>query len=189
MEKITPASNAALIIIDVQKAIDAPYWAALGPRNNPQAEEMLSDLARRWRTSGRPVIFIRHDSTERDSAFRPDKPSHAFKDSLLPAAGDKVIGKQVNSAFIGTTLENHLRKNEIRQLYFAGVKTNNSVEATVRMAGNLGFDSYLVEDACFTFAMRDFAGVIRSAQEVHDMALANLEGEYCQIVTSGAFSL
>ena len=28
-----------------------------------------------------------------------------------------------------------------------GVLTNNSVEATVRMAGNLGFDTFLVEDA------------------------------------------
>src|ERR1039457_5910429 len=30
-------------------------------------------------------------------------------------------------------------------LAVTGVITNNSVEATVRMAGNLGFDTYLVE--------------------------------------------
>lgn len=46
------------------------------------------------------------------------------------------------------------------------------------MAGNLGFDTHLVADACFTFAKPDFAGRHRSAQEVHDMSLANLNGEY-----------
>jgi hypothetical protein len=54
--------------------------------------------------------------------------------------------------------------------------------ATVRMAGNLGFDTYLVADACFTFARPDFHGRLRSADEVHAMSLANLDGEYCTVV-------
>jgi nicotinamidase-related amidase len=66
----------------------------------------------------------------------------------------------------------------------AGVITNNSVEATVRHAGNLGFDTYLVEDACFTFARPDYRGVARTAEEVHAMSLANLQGEYCTVVTT-----
>ena len=65
-----------------------------------------------------------------------------------------------------------------------GVVTNNSVEATVRMAGNLGFDALLVEDACFTFGKRDWSGQLRSADEVHAMSLANLDGEYCRVVNS-----
>jgi len=63
-----------------------------------------------------------------------------------------------------------------------GVITNNSVEATVRMAGNLGFETYLVEDACFTFGRKDWHGTWRTAAEVHAMSLANLDGEYCVVV-------
>lgn len=32
------ASNIAPLIVALQQAIDAPYWAAEGPRNNPDAE-------------------------------------------------------------------------------------------------------------------------------------------------------
>jgi nicotinamidase-related amidase len=52
------------------------------------------------------------------------------------------------------------------------------------MAGNLGFHVYLVNDACFTFARPDFLGRMRSADEVHSMSLANLDGEYCAVVNT-----
>jgi len=94
-----------------------------------------------------------------------------------------VIGKQTNSAFIGTDLEARLRAQGIIDLVVAGVITNNSVEATVRMAADLGFAVRLVEDACFTFARRDYRGRLRSVEEVHDMTLANLAGEYCGVMT------
>ena len=66
--------------------------------------------------------------------------------------GEPVIVKKTNSAFIGTDLGARLRGAGHGRLAIAGVITNNSVEATVRMAGNLGFDVLLVEDAGFTFA-------------------------------------
>jgi len=69
-------------------------------------------------------------------------------------------------------------------LVVAGVVTNNSVEATVRMAGNLGFATWLVEDACFTFGRKDWNGAWHSAEEVHAMSLANLNGEYCTVLTA-----
>jgi len=72
-----------------------------------------------------------------------------------------VVPKTTNSAFIGTDLEAYLRRIAVHRLVVVGVATNNSVEATVRMAGNLGFDTYLVEDCCFTFARRDFS-IVRS---------------------------
>ncbi len=97
-------------------------------------------------------------------------------------SGETVIPKRTNSAFIGTNLETHLREIGVHSLVVAGVVTNNSVEATVRMAGNLGFETYLVRDACFTFARKDYDGQWRSAAEVHAMSLANLDQEYCSVV-------
>jgi nicotinamidase-related amidase len=179
-------AGAVLLIIDVQKAIDAPEHAADGPRNNPDAERNMARLLAAWRSGGRPVIHIRHDSTFPASAYRPGQPGNDFKDEVTPAAGETVIAKRTNNGFIGTDLEQRLRAGGHEALVIAGVITNNSVEATVRMAGNLGFETYLVADACFTFGRRDFEGRPRTADEVHAMSLANLDKEYCTVLDSAA---
>jgi nicotinamidase-related amidase len=171
--------DAALIVIDMQRAIDHPSW---GLRNNPGAEKNVAALLHAWRDSQRPVYHIRHDSTEPASHYRPGQPGNEFKPEAQPRPGETVIAKRTNSAFIGTGLEARLRAARQTVLVIAGVITNNSVEATVRMAGNLGFNAFLVEDGCFTFARQDWTGKLRSAAEVHAMSLANLDGEYCTVI-------
>ncbi len=173
--------NAALLVIDMQKAIDHP---SCGERNNPDAENKIAAMLAAWRASGRPIYHIRHDSTEPESHYRPGQPGHEFKSESAPASGEPVIGKQVNNAFIGTDLESRLRASGHDPLVVTGVITNNSVEATVRMAGNLGFNTFLVEDAVFTFGRKDWDGLFRTAGEVHAMSLANLDWEYCTVVAS-----
>jgi nicotinamidase-related amidase len=170
--------NAVLIMIDLQKAIDHPDW---GQRNNLDAEENVAVLLQAWRTSQRPIYHIRHDSTEEASHYRPGQSGNEFKPEAQPLGCETVIAKRVNSAFIGTDFEAQLRAKQQNLLIVTGVITNNSVETTVRMAGNLGFDTFLVEDACFTFARKDWTGRLRTASEVHAMSLANLDGEYCTV--------
>ena len=172
-------STAALIVIDVQCAIDHPSW---GQRNNPEAEKNMAALLRAWRGTGRPIYHVRHDSSEPNSHYRPGQPGHEFKSEVKPLPGEAVIAKRTNSAFIGTDLESRLRRAGQEILVVAGVITNNSVEATVRMAGNLGFDTFLVEDATFTFGRTDWNGTFRTASEIHAISLANLDGEYCKVV-------
>jgi nicotinamidase-related amidase len=168
-----------LIVIDLQKAIDHPSW---GECNNPDAEKNVASLLQAWRSTNRPIYHIRHDSTEAASHYRPGQSGNDFKPEALPIAGEVVIAKRTNSAFIGTDLESRLRQAKQTMLVVTGVITNNSVEATVRMAGNLGFQTLLVEDATFTFGRKDWHGTWRSADEVHAMSLANLDGEYCTVV-------
>ncbi len=64
-------THAALIVIDVQKAIDAPYHAAEGPRNNPDVEGNTAPLLTAWRGDELPIVHIRHDSTFVASAHWP----------------------------------------------------------------------------------------------------------------------
>jgi len=183
----TPTSPAVLLVIDVQKAIDAAYHAAVGPRNNPGAEQNIARLLAQWRHNGWPIIHIRHDSTFATSAYRPGQEGNQFKREVTPGPGEAILAKRTNSAFIGTALEQHLRERAPgAALVVVGVSTNNSVEATVRMAGNLGFRTLLVGDACFTFARRDYHGRLRTADEVHSMSLANLDGEYCEVVDTAS---
>src|ERR1700686_3647437 len=169
----------ALVVIDVEKAIDHSSW---GERNNPDAEQNIAALLGAWRSAHRPIFHIRHDSTEADSHYRPGQPGNDFKPEAQPLAQETIVVKTTNSAFIGTGLEAMLSTANLRILVVTGVITNNSVEATVRMAGNLGFETYLVEDACFTFGRQDWRGVWRTAEEGHALSLANLHGEYCTVV-------
>jgi len=175
--------DAALIIIDLQKAIDHPSW---GERNNPEAESNIAALLAAWRSTGRPIYHVRHDSVEPASHYRPGQPGHDFKPEAWPFPHETIIAKRTNSAFIGTDLESRLRGANQSVLVVAGVITNNSVEATVRMAGNLGFNTFLAEDATFTFGRKDWNGIFRTAPEVHAMSLANLDGEYCTLTRTRA---
>lgn len=179
---MTAQAGPALLVIDLQKAIDDPRWSVDGPRNNPAAEANVGRLLEAWRRDGRMVVHVRHDSTEPNSTYRPDGPGHAFKPETAPWPGEPVIAKRVHSAFVGTELQGVLSEAGVSDLIVAGVITNNSVEATVRHASNLGFAVQLVEDACFTFAKKDRRGRLWTAEDVHALSLANLEGEYCQIV-------
>lgn len=173
--------NTALILIDLQKAIDHPSW---GERNNPGAEENVRQLLALWRRTSRPIVHIRHVSRFPASTYRDGQPGVEFKDVAIPAAGEPVITKQSASAFIGTALEAWLHDHEIADLVIAGVITNNSVEATARMAGDLRFRTTVVSDATFTFGRNDFQGRFRTADEVHAMSLANLDDEYASIRTT-----
>jgi nicotinamidase-related amidase len=171
----------ALLIIDMQKGMASD---AAGARNNPQAERNIARLLQRWRQIGATVVHIRHISRQPGSLFWPGQAGVEFQDELAPLPAAHIVDKNVPDAFINTGLERWLRVRGIEQLAIVGVSTNNSVESTARTAGNLGFRTIVVADATFAFDKVDYAGVHRSADEVHAMSLANLDGEYATITTS-----
>lgn len=170
--------DAALLVIDVQNAIDDPKW---GPRNNPGAVANIANLLDSWRSSGRVIIHIRHDSTFADSPYRPGQPGNAFKTEVAPRDGETIVAKRTNSAFIGTDLEQRLRRAGHTRLVITGVLTHNSVEATVRMAGNLGFETIVVSDATWATDKTDLRGKRWPAEDVHALSLANMHGEYATV--------
>ena len=167
-----------LIIIDMQKGMANP---AAGSRNNPQAEDNIARLLHAWRAAAAPVVHVRHISRSPTSLFAPGQPGVAFQDALQPLAHEHVVEKNVPDAFINTALERWLRVRGLNALVIAGVSTNNSVESSARTVGNLGFATVVVADASFAYAMRDYAGVERTADEVHAMALANLMSDYAAV--------
>lgn len=173
--------NALLMLIDLQQAIDDPSW---GVRNNPDAELRVADLLAAWRQRQMPVLHVKHMSTDPRSSYRPGQSGNRFKDVARPVAGEPVLEKDTNSAFIGTGLDERLRAEHVDTLIIAGVITNNSVEATVRMAGNLGYATTVVSDATFTFAKRDLNGQLHSAELVHNLSLANMAGEYARVMNT-----
>jgi nicotinamidase-related amidase len=171
--------NTALIIIDVQQGFFDPTW---GRRNNPHAEDNITTLLERWRQAGRPIFHIQHLSLLPDSPLSAGAAGSAFQDCVQPLSGEPVIQKHVNSAFIGTNLEERLRQSHIDNLVIVGLTTDHCVSTTTRMAGNLGFQTFVVADATATFDREGHDGKHYPAEDIHAIALASLHHEFATVV-------
>ncbi len=182
MFSLEPQST-TLLIIDFQRGFDDPRW---GRRNNPSLEQRAAELLRAWRAAGRAVVHVRHMSTDPSSPLRPGQPGNDFRPETAPKEGEAVIEKRVNSAFIGTSLEADLRNAGCRGLVIMGLTTNHCVSTTARMAGNLGFLTWVVSDATAAFDRVGPDGVKRRAEDVHAMALSDLHGEFATVVDTNA---
>jgi nicotinamidase-related amidase len=174
-------ANAALVVIDVQQGFLDPRW---GRRNNPDAERHVAALLAAWRSTGRPLFHVQHGSRSAEGAFYPGMPGHAFKPDAMPLAGETIVRKDVNSAFIGTDLEARLRAADITTVVLCGLTTDHCVSTTARMAGNLGFHVFLVGDACATHERTGPDGTYFSAEQMHATAVASLHGEFACVTTT-----
>ncbi|KAF7590791.1 hypothetical protein BBP40_002359 [Aspergillus hancockii] len=207
--------STALVLIDNQAAFTHPtYWGT--SRSNPSYEHNIQSLIQAFRVAIKEqseegnikeIIHIFHSSTSINSPLHHDDPENGIQplDVAQPASdgSELIMWKCVNSSFIGTDLEMHLRTQGIRQVLFAGLTTDHCVSTTVRMAANLGVvDSYpagpltfnsqdgihnqatinrgriiLVADATATWAKGGF-----DAETVHAVSVASLAGEFADIM-------
>ncbi len=176
--------QSALILIDFQRAFDAPGW---GRRNNPDAEANAARLLAHWRARKWPIQHVRHLSSDPQSPLHPDCGLTGFKPEVAPIAGEPVYDKTVNAAFIGTTLESDLRARGIRDLVICGLTTPHCVSTTTRMAANLGFSVKLVHDACAAMAgnadlsWRNGSASDPDPEAIHIAALDQLHGEFARV--------
>ena len=180
---ITKADRPALILIDIQKGFDnIEYWG--GQRNNPDAEENAGELLKLWRENDLPVFHIKHCSSNPASLLNETNAGNEFKDLVKPLNNERVIKKNVNSAFIGTNLKEQLDDAKITKLVLVGLTTDHCVSTTTRMAGNLGFDTFLVSDATATFNKKGLEGQNYSAELIHETALASLNHEFATVLST-----
>ncbi len=182
MNTLNPA-HTALVVIDVQRAFD--LWEAAGRcRNNPDAIARIEDLLAAFRATRAHIFHIRHRSNRPGSSFALNGPGYPVRDEARELAGEPVVVKEVNSAFIGTDLEVRLRAVGARSVVICGATTNHCVETTTRMAGNLGFDTWLVRDAAWTFDRIGPDGDEHTAEAIHAMTLSNLNDEFAHIAST-----
>lgn len=174
--------NAVLILIDMQQAFDSPPWPG---RWNDQVDRNGLALLAAWRRSSRPIIHVRHDSVEDGSTLRPGQPGNAFRPGFEPAAGEPLVSKSVNAAFIGTDLDLRLRRSGADTIVLFGISTDMCVSTSVRVGANLGYRVILVEDSCDCFDLSDGEGGTISARDVHQAHVATLRAEFSAVVTTG----
>ncbi|MEU9668985.1 cysteine hydrolase family protein [Streptomyces bobili] len=183
------AENAALVVVDVQKGFDeADFW---GRRNNPGADDNIASLIDVWQASGRPVVFVRHDSVKPDSPLRAGYEGNGFKAYVEERRGkgagaELFLTKTVNSAFYGTPdLDAWLKAEGVGQFVVAGIQTNMCVETTARMGGNLRYDVVVAYDATYTFDLAGPFGWRRTADEVGQASAVSLHGGgFARVVTT-----
>lgn len=178
------AKDTALLLIDVQKGVNVlTHWGGpTGRRNNPEAEDNMRKLLAAWRGAGLPVIFTQHDSREVASPLKLLLPTGEMIEGFEPEPDDVVILKDVNSGFVGTDLELRLRQLGCHRLVIVGFFTNFCVETTTRMAGNFGYDTYLVPECCATTNRVGPDGTDYDPELVHAMSVATLHGEFCTAI-------
>jgi len=182
-KRISKRDRPALILIDIQKGFEnVEYWG--GQRNNPDAEKNASELLKLWRENGLPIFHIKHWSCNPASPLNEVNEGNEFNDLVKPANNETVIKKNVNSAFIGTDLKEQLENLKITKLVVVGLTTDHCISTTTRMAGNLGFDTFLVSDATATFNRKDPQGQNYPAELIHATALASMNVEFARIVTT-----
>ena len=181
--------NPALILVDVQKAFLEKDYPGIN-RNNHDAEFICGNILSKWRELKLPIIHVRHSSTNPDSKLHKSKPGFEFNDHVKPLDNEVVLTKKVNSAFIGTKLENILNNMNINTLVFIGMTTNHCISSSVRMSSNLGFETYLISDSTACYNTMGMDGKMIDCNIIYESSLANLSKEFAIIINSNKlFSL
>lgn len=174
----------ALLLIDIQKGLDNLEFYG-GERNNPEAERNAGLVLDHWRKNKWPLFHVKHCSVTPGSPLTEGLPGNEHKEEVKPLAGEPVIKKNVNSAFIGTDLQEQLDAQDIRTVVIVGLTAEHCVSTTARMAANLGYDTVVVPDATAAFRSRGLNGETIPAQLVHEVSLATLNREFAELLLTG----
>ena len=139
-----------------------------GAGDGPEIERSIAALIAAWRAEGLPLGPCR-------PADRPVSP-------LAPLDGEIVIVRNATSAFVGADLEARLDELGATTLVLCGALATHALEASARHAADLGYQVFVVADACRAADTADLRGRLWPAEDVRALALAHLEGETATIV-------
>jgi nicotinamidase-related amidase len=67
-----------------------------------------------------------------------------------------------------------------------GITTNHCCYTTARFAGNLGYETYFIIDAAYTFDRKGLDRTILAADELSKVTAANLQDEFAEVITTDA---
>jgi len=176
-------SHTALLLIDIQIGFSHPtYWG--NSRSNPSFDDNITALLAAFRAVLPPsnIIHVYHSSLSPTSPLHPSSPGISFMPFAKPHDGEPVLKKSVNSCFIGTPLEEMLKEKQRKTIFVVGLTTDHCVSTTIRMAANLGVTGdggrvILVDDGTATTEKGGW-----DAKVVHDVHVASLKGEFCEVV-------
>jgi len=130
--------------------------------------ERSAALAMAFREAGKTVVLVNVSARAPGRTDMPMRMSGALPPDwaeLIPELdqqpGDVLITKQRVGAFLGTALDEELKKRGVTQVVMVGVATGSGVESTARSAFDLGYHVVFVSDA-----------MVDMSAEIHENCIA-----------------
>jgi nicotinamidase-related amidase len=158
-------ADAVLLIVDAQQALMGQRH---GADDAPAVETNIAALIAAWRAEGLPLIHV-----GRQPSYPPTVPA---------LDGEIVIVGNATSAFVGADLEATLDELGATTLVLCGALATHALEASARHAADLGYQVFVVADACLAADTLDLRGRRWPAEDVWALAMAQLKGETATIV-------
>ncbi|MDF9813103.1 cysteine hydrolase family protein [Streptomyces sp. SPB162] len=157
--------NRALIVIDVQQSfLQRPLWAA---SSNPGIVGQVNRLVAHARDEGDLVVWVLHSEPGTGDAFDPESGHVRLMEGLEPLDGEPVLTKTAHNAFTTTNLQQLLTSRGVTEVVISGIRTEQCVETTTRLASDLGYGVTFVTDATATTPIEHWdAPAGRSVEEI-----------------------
>jgi nicotinamidase-related amidase len=144
----TTGPDTALLVIDVQESFrQRESWQAA---SDPDVAVQVAELVDFARAQGHLVVWVLHSEPGTGTVFDPANGHVRYIAPLAPAAGEPQLTKTSHNAFTTTNLQQILTERGIRSLITCGIRTEQCVETTTRLASDLGYRVTFVADATAT---------------------------------------
>ena len=142
------ATGTALLVIDVQESFrQRESWQAA---SDPDVAGKVARLVAHARDRGHLVVWVLHAEPGTGTVFDPAGGHCRLIAPLAAADGEPVLTKTAHNAFTTTNLQQLLTERGVRALITCGIRTEQCVETTTRLASDLGYRVTLALDATAT---------------------------------------
>jgi nicotinamidase-related amidase len=178
--------STALIIVDIQN--DYFPNGKMELSNPVKAATNAAKVLEWFRQNNKDnIIHVQHIASNPGLGFfLPNTEGVKLNETVLPLEHERIIIKHAPNSFFKTELESNLREKRVTKLVIVGMMTHMCIDATVRGAVELGFETTLIEDACATRDL-SYQDKILPAEQVHYAFVSALKGVYANVISTEDF--
>jgi nicotinamidase-related amidase len=123
-------------------------WATA---SNPEIVADVNRLVEAARLRGDHVIWVLHAEPGSGGVFDPARGHVRLMEGLKALDDEPVLTKTAHNAFTTTNLQQRLVSAGVGQVVVCGIRTEQCVETTARLASDLGYEVTFVTEATVTF--------------------------------------
>jgi len=178
--------STALIIVDIQN--DYFPGGKMELSNPERAAANAAKVLEWFRRNNKDNIFhIQHIASVPELGFfLPDTEGVKLHKTVQPIEQESIIQKHFPNSFLKTELASQLIEKGVNKIVVVGMMTHMCIDATVRAAVELGFETTLIQDACATREL-SYQDQIVPAEQVHYAFVSALNGMYANVISTDEF--
>ena len=178
--------STALIIVDIQN--DYFPNGKMELVNPDKAAANATKVLEWFRQNKNDNIFhVQHIAADPALGFfLPDTEGAEIHETVQPLENENIIIKHFPNSFLKTDLASKLKEKGITKVMVVGMMTHMCIDATVRAAVDLGYETTLIEDACATRDL-SYQDKVVPAEQVHYAFVGALNGMYANVISTEDF--